>query len=298
MPLPATHRAIWIDTSNQLSLRTISENYVPKEAQVLVEVKYSGINPADIKHGLHLGLNNYPSGYEYCGKVVGVGPTSTYQVGDIVAGHNLVGKHKPIYHGVHQDYVIGEHFLFRVPPSMPAQDAACISIMAQTAADALFSQLALPSTILGDAVPTQTPILIWGGSSNVGVAAIQLAKAAGVGPILVTASPKNHSLKELGADECFDYRDPDVVAQIKSAVTKRGKRLLHVLDAVGAATDFCEACCDEDAVLAATLPVPKRPRWKMVLATRNVDFPAPRPDGSIHWVRGNEEWQRRIDTAF
>jgi len=68
---------------------------------------------------------------------------------------------------------------------------------------------------------------------------------------------------------------------------------------VGAATDLCEACCDgEEVLLAATLPVPRRVRWKMVLATRNVDFPAPRPDGSIHWVRGNGGWQGRIDGVF
>ena len=122
---------------------------------------------------------------------------------------------------------------------MPFQDVACISIMTQTTSDALFNQSALPSIILGDAGLPQTPLLIWGGASNVSLTAIQLAKAAGVGPILVTASPKNHAqLEELGADECFDYRDPDVVAQIKAAVSKSGKRLLHVLDAVGAATDL------------------------------------------------------------
>jgi NADPH:quinone reductase-like Zn-dependent oxidoreductase len=68
------NRAIWIDEHNQLSLRVIDEVYTPKEAQVFVSVSYSGINPADIKHGLHLGLNNYPSGYEYSGTVLAAGP--------------------------------------------------------------------------------------------------------------------------------------------------------------------------------------------------------------------------------
>jgi hypothetical protein len=106
-------------------------------------------------------------------------------------------------------------------------------------------------------------------------------------------------LKELGASACFDYRASDVVAQIKAAVSEAGRPLLHVLDAVGAATDLCEPSCDvEDALLAATLAVPRRARWKTVLATRNVEFPAPRPDGSIHWVRGNWERQGRIDGIF
>jgi NADPH:quinone reductase-like Zn-dependent oxidoreductase len=174
------NKAIWISSNNELSVRSITETYSPNGTQVLVQVLYSGINPADIKHGLHLGLNDYPSGYEYSGKVVETGPDAKFSVGDQVLGHNLVSKNKPIYHGSHQDYLIGEHFISTVPQHMPMEDAACISIMIQTAADALFNQLELPGgTVLGDKSATG-PILIWSGSSGVGVAAIQIAKAAGV----------------------------------------------------------------------------------------------------------------------
>ncbi len=190
---------------------------------------------------------------------------------------------------------------------MPLQDAACISIMTQTAADALFNQLGLPSKILGEDVGvdgTGVPILIWGGSSSVGVAAIQLAKAAGLGPIFVTASGRNHErLKELGADECFDYKDLDVVEKIRQAVERWGKGLKYAFDTVGSrgektSTEMCEECCDGDARFAGTLPVPGRPKWKMVLATRNVDIPIRRPDGSIDFMRANEVWQSRIDRTF
>jgi NADPH:quinone reductase-like Zn-dependent oxidoreductase len=167
-----SNKAIWISADNQLSLRPIADVYKPTGAQVLVRVEYSGINPADVKHGLHLGLNNYPSGYEYSGEVIEVGPEAKFSVGDRVLGHNLVGKNKPIYHGAHQDILIGEHYISMVPPSMPMQAAACISIMVQTAADGLFNQLGLSGgRVLGEE-PAAGSILIWGGAASVGVAAI------------------------------------------------------------------------------------------------------------------------------
>lgn len=64
---------------------------------------------------------------------------------------------------------------------------------------------------------TETSILVWAGSTSVGQYAIQLAKAAGLF-VITTASPARHSyLKELGADLCFDYKDPNVVSQITQA---------------------------------------------------------------------------------
>jgi NADPH:quinone reductase-like Zn-dependent oxidoreductase len=58
-------------------------------------------------------------------------------------------------------------------------------------------------------------ILIWAGSTTVGLYAISLARLAGI-PIISTASPHNHELvKRFGANEVFDYRDPDVLSKIK-----------------------------------------------------------------------------------
>ena len=296
-------KAIWISSDNQLSVRSIEEIYKPQEAQVLVEVKFSGINPADIKHGIHLNLNNYPAGYEFAGTVVDAGPAAKFKIGDLVAGHNLPGRGKPIYHGAHQDLVIGEHKIFSPPKCMPLEDAACVSIMAQTAADALFNQLELPFSVLGDE-EIKRPMLIWGGSTNVGVAAIQLANAAGLFPIFVTASTKHHAtLRSLGATECFDYREPSVVEQIKSAVKNFGMPLKHIFDTIGShgvrsSTDLCEGCCGNDTKLAVTLPIPGRPSWKMVLPTREGDFAIPTPTGSVRWMRGNLAWQSRIDRSF
>jgi NADPH:quinone reductase-like Zn-dependent oxidoreductase len=44
-------RAIWLNKELEVSFRSFDEKWKPEEGEVLVEVKYSGINPADIKHG-------------------------------------------------------------------------------------------------------------------------------------------------------------------------------------------------------------------------------------------------------
>ena len=300
------NKSIWISSNNKLSVRTITETYKPNSSQVLVKVAYSGINPADIKHGLHLGLNDYPSGYEYSGEVIESGPGNRFSVGDQVLGHNLVSKNKPIYHGSHQDYLIGEHFVSKVPPHMPMQDAACISIMVQTAADALFNQLELPGGAVLDELPATEPLLIWGGSSGVGVAAIQLAKAAGVSHIFTTASKRNHEeLLLLGATACFDYRDSEVVQQIKASAKERDTGTLNkIFDTVcssgqESSISLCEECSgSENTKFAGTLPQPGNPKWKMVLATRNVDFPSPKPGGGMQLSIANPACQEKIDETL
>lgn len=72
-------------------------------------------------------------------------------------------------------------------------------------------------------------ILIWGGSTAVGHHAVQLAAHSGL-RVFVTASPSAHAtLKELGAEACFDYKDSDVVAKLKEA---SGDRIVYGFDTV------------------------------------------------------------------
>jgi NADPH:quinone reductase-like Zn-dependent oxidoreductase len=58
---------------------------------------------------------------------------------------------------------------------------------------------------------------VWGGASSVGLFTIQLARLSGY-RVIATASPKNAELvKASGADVVLNYRDADVVEQIKAA---------------------------------------------------------------------------------
>ena len=61
-------------------------------------------------------------------------------------------------------------------------------------------------------------MLIWGGSSSVGSAAIQLAVAAGY-RVVTTSSPRNYLLcKSLGASEVFDHSSLSIVGDLTKAM--------------------------------------------------------------------------------
>jgi NADPH:quinone reductase-like Zn-dependent oxidoreductase len=69
------------------------------------------------------------------------------------------------------------------------EEAATIPVTLCTAADALYNKMD-PVLPLPGGVVCGWPMLIWGGSSQVGVQGIQLAKQSGCNPIITTSSPK------------------------------------------------------------------------------------------------------------
>lgn len=85
-----------------------------------------------------------------------------------------------------------------------------------------------------------TPILIWGGASSVGMYAIQILHYYGFRKVIATASKKNHqALKELAAAEVFDYRDANVVTAIQAwarqnaGPNRTSPAIPFVLDCIG-----------------------------------------------------------------
>lgn len=200
--------------------------------------------------------------------------------------------------------------------------------VAQTASDALFNVLgfALPAAGLDGDDPTGRAILIWGGASGCGWAALQLAKAAGFGTIIVTASQRNHAaLKGAGATHCFDYHSETVVAEIRSAVTKEGLRLTVAFDAVSIGLGIFEPLTEaekasidanydkstpalaksclseprdgEKIKLVSTLPVLKDPDWVFALYSRKhypqdeIDHPGwwQRQEKTVTWLIENHK---------
>ena len=99
----------------------------------------------------------------------------------------------------------------------PAFDSICFV----TAVCAIVNSLKIPLPFLqAMSIEGQPPssILVLGGSSATGAAAIQLLrKAYSLLPILTTSSVKHHPrLKDLGATYTIDYNSPSVVADIKA----------------------------------------------------------------------------------
>ncbi|MBX6375397.1 MAG: NAD(P)H-quinone oxidoreductase, partial [Acetobacteraceae bacterium] len=77
-------------------------------------------------------------------------------------------------------------------------------------------------------------VLVHGGTSGIGVTAIQLAKEFGA-KVFVTAgsAEKVEACLKLGADAAFNYREQDFVEEVKKLTGGRGVDV--VLDMVGAA---------------------------------------------------------------
>ncbi|KAH7146828.1 hypothetical protein B0J13DRAFT_524566 [Dactylonectria estremocensis] len=262
-------------------IRKITDKYQPQDSQFLVKVEYSGINPADIKH-LTLGLHSSVAGYDLSGEVISAGPSSKFRAGDKVP-------------------------LQRVT----MVEAATLSVVTHTAADGLFNILGLAFPSAGFDGTEKQSLLIWGAGSAVGVSAVQLAKAAGHGPIFVTASAKHHpTLKALGADSCFDYHDEDVVEQVREAVRKSSKRLSHAFDTVGAgvfgpnealekSSPALVIRCAQGSVndeglegkFVCVLPVRGDKRWKICAAVRSKDF-------TMFGAMESEDWPVRIKKAM
>ncbi|KAI1754174.1 hypothetical protein F4782DRAFT_545061 [Xylaria castorea] len=311
---PMNRTAIFIPASGVPELITQSASYVPTGTQVLVRVKYSAVNPADRRH-FYMGMHSHVAGYEWIGIVEAAGPHAAFSVGDTLFGLTELGHRRPVELGAHQDLLLAKtgpgSATFKVPDGLERNDEWLRQLVAwpaalMTAADALFNCLnfAFPpakGVIDGDD-PKGKAILIWGGSSAVGLAAIYLASKAGFGPIYTTASPKNHeALLALGATRCFNYRSPTVVDEIRAAVaTESGRELAVVFDAVATGTGFGEpkregveikleksspalaARCVSDGVakFCASLPLPHDPLWTFCLGCRE--------PGESEYIRRNE----------
>ncbi|OIW32863.1 GroES-like protein [Coniochaeta ligniaria NRRL 30616] len=308
-------KAIYLTEDGDITVREIAEPYQPQGSQALVKVQHSGINPGDYRH-YFMGMHSFVMGYDFVGEVLEVGPDSPFKPGELLMGETTPDHKRPIHRGAHQAYLLAEPYLtFRRPADLAPLSAVSLVSAAQTASDALFNVLgfALPAAGLDGDDPAGQAILIWGGASGCGWAALQLARAAGFGTIIVTASMKNHAaLKEAGATHCFDYHDDTVVADIRSAVAKEGVRLTAAFDAVSIGLGIFEPLTEADKAsidanygkstpalaksclsepldgekirLASTLPVLKDPDWVFALYSRK-HYPQDEVDHPGWWQR-------------
>lgn len=278
----------------------------PGHDEYLIEVLYSGVNPADIKHAPGLGIRDVVMGYDFCGRVVRApesppgGPgTARFEVGELVAGMTPTGVGRPQKYGSHQDQLAApEDLMFSVPEGLAPQEAAALTVVACTAADALYGFFkAPPPGENGSQGAGQGPLLVWGGSTGVGLCLVQLAWASGVSPIIATASPARHELLlDLGATHCFDYRDPEVTSKIRAAVKDSGAgRLSYAIDTAGSgdAVELIEQLVEPETVFLSTVVHPGKPHLKMPLACTRHDVPLRFANGmEITVPARTEDWKK------
>lgn len=221
----------------------------PKENELLIKVATSSVTAGDYRiRGLNvpfgfgfimrlaLGFTkprNAILGSEFCGEVVETGNSvSGFKKGDVVfgmAGMNL---------GANAEYLTIPETgpVVLKPESLTVEQAAAIPFGATTALYFLRDQ--------GN-IQAGQKVLVYGASSAVGVAAVQIAKSFDAEVTAVCSGKNSEMVKSLGADRIIDYTKEEftgedisydilieVVGKVKSSrclkVVKKGGSLLMV----------------------------------------------------------------------
>jgi putative PIG3 family NAD(P)H quinone oxidoreductase len=191
--------------------------------QVLIRVAATAVNRADMQQR----SGNYPPppgeseilGLEVAGVIAELGEgVSGWQPGDRVM--TLVGG------GGYAEYAVAPAgTLMPVPDGLDMIQAAAITEVWITAYLNVFREAALQ--------PGET-LLLHGGASGVATAAIQLAKALGPSPVIVTVGSqgKADACRSLGADHAILYKDEDFSKRVLELTGGKGADV--ILDHIGA----------------------------------------------------------------
>jgi len=229
------------------------ERDVPKPgaSEILVKVAAAGVNRPDVmqRKGQYPPPPGAPDipGLEIAGEVAAVGgKVARWKVGDKVTTLVAGG-------GYAQYCLADEAVALPVPKGFSMVEAAALPETFMTVWHNVFQRGALKS---GET------ILIHGGSSGIGTAAIMLAKAFGAKVIVTAGSPqKCEACKKLGADFAIDYKTHDFVAATKEATGGRGADL--ILDMVGG--DYVERNHDAAAVEGRIVQIATQQGFKVAI---------------------------------
>jgi len=193
---------------------------VPSAGEILVKVAAAGVNRPDVMQRMGLyppppGAPDIP-GLEIAGEIVAVGAdVRRWKVGDHVMAL-VVG-------GGYAEYCIA-HESHALPISG-------LSMIEAAAVPETFFTVWHNTFERGGLKKGET-LLIHGGSSGIGTAAIQLAKAFGARVVTTAGSAeKCEACRKLGADVAINYKTEDFVAATKAATDDKGAEV--IVDMVG-----------------------------------------------------------------
>ena len=222
-PLPSTMRYVDAREPGPPEVLTIAEGPVPapKEGEVLIEVSHAGVNRPDCAQ--RAGTYAPPPdaspiiGLEVAGTVVACGSgVATLRVGDAVCALTPGG-------GYAEYCTTPAGFCLPIPKGFTALEAASLPENYFTVWNNLIDRGRLRQ---GEKA------LIHGGSSGIGLAAIQLAKQFGA-TVFTTAGSEDKTAfcQSIGADHAINYKTHDFVAEIARITGKSGVDV--ILDMVG-----------------------------------------------------------------
>jgi NADPH:quinone reductase len=193
----------------------------PKANEILIKVAAAGVNRPDVLQR----TGNYPvppdasdlPGLEVAGEVVEAGSSAKqYKVGDKVCAL--------VHGGGYAEYCVApEVQALPIPKGWTAEQAASLPETFFTVWANVYDRARL--------APGET-LLVQGGSSGIGVSAIQMAAATG-NRVFATAGSdeKCAACVRLGAEKCFNYKTQDWSAEVLAATASKGVNV--ILDMVG-----------------------------------------------------------------
>jgi NADPH:quinone reductase len=189
--------------------------------QVLVDVKAVGVNPVDtyIRSGQYAALPPLPytPGSDAAGVVAAVGSdVHDFKAGDrVYISGTVAGR---AYGSYAQKAVCTVDQVHHLPNHVAFSEGAGVGVPYVTAWRALFDK--------GRAVPGET-VLIHGASGAVGVAATQIASAAGLRVFGTAGTERGRQLaREQGAREVFDHSAPGYEKDVVEKTGGRGVDLI------------------------------------------------------------------------
>ena len=206
-----------------LSLQDL-EIQKPKEKEVIIKLKYSGVNPSDAKAraGTRPGVLK-PDYNLIIPHSDGSGVIEEVGMG---LDRSLIGKRVWIRNGQWKrpfgtaaEYItIPIENTVEMPNKMTFQEGATMGIPGLTAAQGVFGS---------GPVKGQT-LLISGGNGAVGHLAVQLAKWGGAKVIATGSQGSSETILKNGADHFFDYSSNNLVSQIIEVVPEGVDRVIEV----------------------------------------------------------------------
>ncbi len=193
----------------------------PGAGEVRLKVEALGLNRAEVmfREGQYLEDPEFPSrlGYEAAGIVDAVGPgTDGIQVGDRVSTIPSFSMGKYGVYG--ESAIVPDYAVARYPDNLTAIEGAAIWMQYLTAFGALveFGQM-----------KKEDSVLITAASSSVGLAAIQVTKAAGALAITATrGAGKKPFLLDAGADHVIVTDEEDLAARAMALTSGKGASMV------------------------------------------------------------------------
>jgi NADPH2:quinone reductase len=249
----------------------------PGPGEVRVRLALSGVNPTDWKSRSNAqpGPSGQVPNQDGAGTIDAVGEG----VDPVLVGERVwiweAAYQRP--HGTAAEYtVVPARQTVLLGPGPSFELGASLGIPFLTAHRCLTVAESLPDRI-GPGTLTGRTVLVQGGAGAVGNAAIQLARWADATVIATVSSPAKAQLAaKAGADHVIDYKQQDVVAEIRKITPKGVDTVVEVSAAVNAGVDAqvigmhgAVAMYADDGGAEVTVPVrlqmTPNARWQFVL---------------------------------